>query len=79
VLRDVSFKVKAGETLAIVGATGAGKSSIINLLNRFYELNKGSITVDGIDIKEYELGTLRSMIALFCRMSFIFGYHCQQY
>ena len=47
VLRDVSFKVSAGETLALVGATGAGKSSIINLLTRNYELNKGTILIDG--------------------------------
>src|SRR5690606_20293234 len=59
VLHGISFKVNAGETIAIVGATGAGKSTIINLLNRFYEINSGSIKVDGIDIKEYRLNSLR--------------------
>src|SRR5690606_12057090 len=56
VLRDVSFKVKAGDTLALVGATGAGKSSIINILSRFYEIQKGQILLDNVDIREYELG-----------------------
>ena len=59
VLKDVSFSIKAGQTVALVGATGAGKSTIINLLSRFYELNKGEILVDGIDIRKIDLSTLR--------------------
>ncbi|MGB3149678.1 MAG: ABC transporter transmembrane domain-containing protein, partial [Maribacter sp.] len=60
VLHGISFDVTAGETVAIVGATGAGKSTIINLLNRFYEIDSGSIIVDGIDIKDYKLASLRT-------------------
>ena len=56
VLRDVSFKVKPGEKVALVGHTGAGKTSIINLLCRFYEINKGQILIDGVDIREMNLG-----------------------
>ncbi|MCX6291147.1 MAG: ABC transporter ATP-binding protein [Bacteroidetes bacterium] len=73
VLKDVSFRVKAGETLALVGATGAGKSSIINLINRFYEINKGSILIDGIDIREYELNSLRTNIAVVMQDVFLFS------
>ncbi|HYC87099.1 MAG TPA: ABC transporter transmembrane domain-containing protein, partial [Chryseosolibacter sp.] len=62
VLKDINLMIRQGETVALVGATGAGKSSIINLLNRFYEVNKGSIKVDGIDIKNYDLGFLRKNI-----------------
>ena len=56
VLKDINLDIRPGETIALVGATGAGKSSIINLLNRFYEINRGAILVDGVDINEYELG-----------------------
>ncbi|MBX2965154.1 MAG: ABC transporter ATP-binding protein [Cyclobacteriaceae bacterium] len=73
VLKDVSFEVKAGQTIALVGATGAGKSSIINLLNRFYEINKGTITVDGTDIREYDLGYLRRNIGVVLQDVFLFS------
>jgi ATP-binding cassette subfamily B multidrug efflux pump len=73
VLHGVSFEVKPGETVAIVGATGAGKSTIINLLNRFYEINSGSITVDGIDIKDFKLASLRSHIAVVLQDVFLFA------
>ncbi len=73
VLKDISFKLKAGETLALVGATGAGKSSIINLLNRFYEINKGSIKLDGVDIREYDLSFLRSRVATVLQDVFLFS------
>jgi ABC-type multidrug transport system fused ATPase/permease subunit len=73
VLHGISFEVKAGETVAIVGSTGAGKSTIINLLNRFYEINSGEITVDGIDIKEYNLASLRSHIAVVLQDVFLFA------
>ncbi|SMO71371.1 ABC transporter ATP-binding protein [Solitalea koreensis] len=73
ILRDISFKLKAGETLALVGATGAGKSSTINILNRFYEISKGSVKVDGVDIREYELSFLRSSIATVLQDVFLFS------
>ncbi|MFD2541926.1 ABC transporter ATP-binding protein [Lacinutrix gracilariae] len=73
VLKGISFNVKAGETIAIVGATGAGKSTIINLLNRFYEINKGTITIDNIDIKQLTLGSLRAKIAVVLQDVFLFA------
>lgn len=73
VLNDISFRVEEGKTLAIVGATGAGKSSIINLLNRFYEINSGRIKIDGRDIREYELSFLRSQIATVLQDVFLFS------
>lgn len=73
VLKDISFHVKPGQTLALVGATGAGKSSVINILNRFYEINKGNILVDGIDIREYDLNYLRSHIATVLQDVFLFS------
>ena len=73
VLKDVSFDIKKGETLAIVGSTGSGKSTIINLLNRFYDLNKGQIDIDGEDIKNYELYSLRRQIALVMQDVFLFS------
>jgi ATP-binding cassette subfamily B multidrug efflux pump len=73
VLKDISFRVKPGETLALVGATGAGKSSIINILNRFYEINKGNILVDGNDIRDYKLSYLRSHIATVLQDVFLFS------
>ncbi|CDS93090.1 MULTISPECIES: ABC transporter ATP-binding protein [Sphingobacterium] len=73
VLRDVSFKVAPGETLALVGATGAGKSSTINILSRFYEINKGQILLDGVDIRQYELNFLRKTIATVLQDVFLFS------
>lgn len=73
VLKDVSFKIHEGETLAIVGATGSGKSSIINLLNRFYEINKGSILLDNMDTKTYKLNALRSYIGTVLQDVFLFS------
>lgn len=73
VLRNLTFEVKAGQTVALVGATGAGKSSTINILNRFYEIKRGSVTVDGIDIKDYELSFLRSKIATVLQDVFLFS------
>lgn len=73
VLHGISFNVKAGETIAIVGATGAGKSTIINLLNRFYEINSGAILVDEIDIKDFKLSSLRSQIAVVLQDVFLFA------
>ncbi len=73
VLKDVSFHVKPGETLALVGATGAGKSSIINILSRFYEIQKGEILLDGIDIRSYELAYLRKNISTVLQDVFLFS------
>ncbi len=73
VLHGISFDVKAGETIAIVGATGAGKSTIINLLSRFYEINSGRILVDGIDAKDFKLSSLRSKIAVVLQDVFLFA------
>jgi ATP-binding cassette subfamily B multidrug efflux pump len=73
VLKDISLNIREGETVALVGATGAGKSSIINLLNRFYEINQGSIKIDGVDIKEYELGNLRKNIGVVLQDVFLFS------
>jgi ATP-binding cassette subfamily B multidrug efflux pump len=73
VLKGISFSVKQGETIAIVGATGAGKSSIINLLNRFYEYNNGSISIDGVDIRDYELTSLRKNIGVVLQDVFLFS------
>ncbi len=73
VLKGIDLSIKAGETVALVGATGAGKSSIINLLNRFYEINKGEIKIDGCDIREYELGNLRKNIGVVLQDVFLFS------
>lgn len=73
VLKDLSFKVKAGDTVAMVGATGAGKSSTINILNRFYEIQKGEIKVDGVNIDDYELTYLRNNIATVLQDVFLFS------
>lgn len=73
VLKNISFEVKEGQTVAFVGATGAGKSSVINLLSRFYEINKGTIKVDGINIKEYEVAALRANIGVVLQDVFLFS------
>ena len=73
VLKDISFHVKPGETLALVGATGAGKSSTINILNRFYEIGKGHVAIDGHDIREYDVNYLRSRIATVIQDVFLFS------
>jgi ATP-binding cassette, subfamily B, multidrug efflux pump len=73
ILKDVSFKIKSGKTLAIVGSTGSGKTTIINLINRFYDIRQGKILVDGEDIRKYELNALRSRIALVLQDVFLFG------
>lgn len=73
ILRNVSFDVKQGETLALVGATGAGKTSIVNLLNRFYEFQQGEILIDGISIRDYELHELRRSVGLVLQDVFLFS------
>ncbi|MCZ8196930.1 MAG: ABC transporter ATP-binding protein [Flavobacterium sp.] len=73
VIKGISFKVNPGETIAIVGATGAGKSTIINLLNRFYEINSGSIFIDNHNVKEYSLSSIRKQIAVVLQDVFLFA------
>ncbi|WP_428224479.1 ABC transporter ATP-binding protein [Flavobacterium sp.] len=73
VLKNIDLHIQAGETLAIVGATGAGKSTIINLLNRFYDIQSGSITIDDKNIKAFTLESLRSQIAVVLQDVFLFA------
>ena len=73
VINDLSFTIKEGETLAIVGSTGSGKSSIINILNRFYEHQSGKISIGGIDIRKYELLSLRRRISIVLQDVFLFN------
>lgn len=73
VLKNISFNVNHGETIALVGATGAGKSSVINLLSRFYEINRGEIKVDGTSVAKYDLANLRQHIAVVLQDVFLFS------
>jgi ATP-binding cassette subfamily B protein len=73
VLKDISFHVKPGQTIAFVGATGAGKTSIINLLSRFYDIQQGRILVDGQDLREYDLSQLRRQIGVVLQDVFLFA------
>ncbi len=73
ILKNISFKINSGETLAIVGSTGSGKTTIINILNRFYEIQKGRILLDDVDIREFELQNYRSRIAVVLQDVFLFS------
>jgi len=73
VLKDISFNITAGQTVALVGATGAGKSSVISLLNRFYDIQRGSIKIDDIDIREYDVNFLRRNIGVVLQDVFLFS------
>lgn len=72
VLEDVSFSVKPGETIALVGPTGAGKTTIVNLISRFYDIQKGTILIDGYDLKEVSLHSLRKQMGVMTQDNFIF-------
>jgi len=73
VLKDINFQVKAGETVALVGHTGSGKTSIISLLNRLYHIQKGEIRIDGVNIEDYQLDTLRRNIGVVLQDVFLFS------
>ncbi|MGI4870783.1 MAG: ABC transporter ATP-binding protein [Janthinobacterium lividum] len=73
ILRDISFHVQPGQTVAFVGATGAGKTSIINLLSRFYDIQQGHIRVDGQDLRDYDLAQLRTQIGVVLQDVFLFA------
>ncbi len=73
VLKDFDLEIKQGETVALVGATGAGKSSVINLLSRFYEINRGSILVDDVNVRDYDLSALRKNIGVVLQDVFLFS------
>jgi len=73
VLKNISFSIKKGESLALVGATGAGKSSIINLLGRYYEINKGEIFIDDINVNDIELSQLRAYMSIVLQDIFLFS------
>ena len=73
VLKGISLEVKSGQTVAIVGATGAGKSTIINLINRFYEIDGGTICVDGVSVNKYTLESLRNQVAVVLQDVFLFS------
>ena len=73
VLKGISLDVKSGQTVAIVGATGAGKSTIINLINRFYEIDSGTICVDDVSIDQYTLDSLRNQVAIVLQDVFLFS------
>ncbi len=73
VLKDISFSINPGETIAFVGATGAGKSSIVNVLGRLYEYNKGHILIDGIELREFEIPSVRENISVVLQDVFLFS------
>lgn len=73
ILKDVNFHIKAGETIALVGPTGAGKTTIVNLISRFYETTEGSVQIDGCDIREVTLKSLRSQMGIMTQDNFLFS------
>lgn len=73
ILKDVSIEVKKGEMVALVGPTGSGKTTIMNLLNRFYDVNEGAVTFDGVDVREIDLASLRAHIGIVLQESVLFS------
>lgn len=73
ILKDVSLQASPGETIALVGTTGSGKTTIINLLTRFYDIHKGQIKIDGTNIKEYDISSLRSKIGVVLQDTYLFA------
>ncbi|MEZ7793605.1 ABC transporter ATP-binding protein [Niallia circulans] len=73
ILSDVSFHINAGQSIALVGPTGAGKSTIINLLSRFYDVNEGSVKIDGVDVRDVTLKSLRSQMGVMLQDTFVFS------
>lgn len=73
VLKDVSFSIKQGETIALVGPTGAGKSTIVNLISRFYDIQKGTIRIDGYDVKQISIESLRKQMGIMTQDNFLFS------
>jgi ATP-binding cassette, subfamily B, multidrug efflux pump len=73
VLQDVSLIAKPGETIALVGPTGAGKTTVVNLLNRFYDIQKGSITIDSVDIRDLDKNSLRSILGIVLQDAYLFS------
>ncbi|MGN1179982.1 MAG: ABC transporter ATP-binding protein [Suilimivivens sp.] len=71
-LTDISFKAKKGDTIGVIGGTGSGKSSLVNLIPRFYDVEKGSVKVDGVDVREYDLETLRDKIGVVMQKAVLF-------
>ena len=73
VLQNISFKVKPGQTVAIVGQTGAGKTSLVKLINRTYDVTQGQVLVDGVDVRDWNLAALRSQISMIEQDIFLFS------
>ena len=73
ILKEVSLKARPGETIALVGPTGSGKTTIINLLTRFYDIQQGQIHIDGKDIKDYDINSLRSKIGVVLQDTYLFA------
>jgi len=73
VLRAIEFEARPGDRIALVGRTGAGKSTLVRLLSRFYDVTEGRITIDGVDIRDYTLRSLRAQIALVTQFTFLFN------
>lgn len=79
VLHDITFSAKRGETVAIIGSTGCGKSTLIQLIPRFYDVTEGSIKIDGVDVRNYDLETLRNKIGFINHCCFSNCFHCRAY
>ena len=72
ILKNITFKANTGETVAFIGSTGSGKSTLINLIPRFYDVTDGEILIDGINVKDYKLNTLHNIIGYISQKAFMF-------